>query len=859
MLNNINLQPIYKTPSDNVTEEFYIPCLQNTKKYYRVAAYFDSKALSFYSKGIEGLFKSQGKYELIISESISENDYESIKKGYDIKSKKLNGLLENFNETELSRIDNIRISNLSYLISIGLIDIKVAFTKEGIFHDKFGIFEDDNGNIVYFRGSNNETGAAIKKNYESFEVSVNWDCGFNEARKIDYAIGTFNKLWDDNEKGAYVVPFTDAIMKKIAKYNQGRVFMEKEGYFERLIEVDYDDYRVVCKNYSIINFSLSDFFIKKKFQRHILSIEDKTMIFKEMKNYTDIKKLLINIEKYCEKKQLVFRLTDTLNDYIKSKDLQIEKRAKLGIDIKNQEDSVSSGFKVFEKIVNRELKRRLRPLQMWGAFHLCMMNKAANFSVPGTGKTSIVYGAYGFLSSSDKQEVNKVVVIGPKNSFLAWKDEFVANFGNKRELNYYDIHENASNSKDRIYDLRYQSGDKNLILINYESMASLEGVLEEIIDESTLLVFDEVHKVKAIGGERATVALRISRNAKYKVVLTGTPIPNGYIDIYNMFNILYHDEYNDHFGYDKRDLSTPKEEIIKEINDKIYPFYCRATKNDLSIPLPEPDIIIEADMTNDEQELFKLIYKKLSNNVFELYIRLIQAATNPELLYEAIESHEIMNLFPELDDDKRCSNLDFHESMFDDMRSLVSKIGETTKFKKGIDIISQLVEEDKPVLVWSLFIKNIQKIAKTLRTKGYKVAIIDGSVALESREAIIRDFKDGKINVLVTNPNTMAESVSLHTICHDAVYFEYNFNLTHMLQSRDRINRLGLPDNQYTRYYYLMLQSNHIKYDSIDRKIYNRLKEKEVMMLEAIEGNSLRRVDFNDVDDVLSILDSELS
>lgn len=858
MLNELVLEPVYKTPVYDVVDEFYIPCLLNAKKYSRVAAYFDSKALAFYSKGIEGLIHKHGKYELIISESIPEEDYNQIRDGYDIKSKKVNSMLEDFDSIELNQIDQIRLSNLSYLISIGFIDIKVAFTREGIFHDKFGLFEDEEGNIVYFRGSNNETGAAIKKNYESFEVTVNWDCGFNEARKIDYAKASFKNLWNDEENGAYVVSFTDSVMKKIAKYNQGRVFMEKDAYFDNLIEVDYIDNRVVCNNYSNYDFLPSDFLIKKNFQRFLESIQEKRMVFKSMTNYTDIKKLVVKIETYCDKKGLAFRTSDKLKKFLKSKDLQIEKRAKLGIDIKNQEESVMNGFKIFEKIVTRELSRKLRPLQMWGSFHICMMNKAANFSVPGTGKTSIVYGAFGFLSSSDKSEVNKIVVIGPKNSFLAWKDEFSANFGNKRELNYYDIHEDASNKKERVFDLRYQSGDKNLIMINYESMGSLETVLHEIIDEKTLLVFDEVHKVKAIDGERAQVALRISQNAKFKVVLTGTPIPNSYADIYNMFNILYHDEYSDHFGYDIRDLKNPNDEMIQEINNRIYPFYCRATKNDLKIPLPEPDIILESDMTSLELELFKLIYTKLSKNVLELYIRLIQASSNPELLNDAIDSHELEELFPELGRDDGSSFLKPTEGLFEDMRDLISQIGNTSKFNKGIEIISQLVDEEKTVLVWSLFIKNIRKIERILVAKGYRVKIIDGAVPLEEREAIIKEFKAGKIDVIVTNPNTMAESVSLHTICHDAVYFEYNFNLTHMLQSRDRINRLGLPDNQYTRYYYLMLESHHFKYNSIDRKIYDRLKVKEAIMLEAIEGNTLRRIDFDDMDDVLSILSNEL-
>ena len=67
----------------------------------------------------------------------------------------------------------------------------------------------------------------------------------------------------------------------------------------------------------------------------------------------------------------------------------------------------------------------------------------------------------------------------------------------------------------------------------------------------------------------------------------------------------------------------------------------------------------------------------------------------------------------------------------------------------------------------------------------------------------------------------------MHQTVHDAVYFEYNFNLTFMLQSRDRINRLGLPENQYTRYYYLMTKGDVAHMGFIDRIVYKKLKDKE--------------------------------
>ena len=75
-----------------------------------------------------------------------------------------------------------------------------------------------------------------------------------------------------------------------------------------------------------------------------------------------------------------------------------------------------------------------------------------------------------------------------------------------------------------------------------------------------------------------------------------------------------------------------------------------------------------------------------------------------------------------------------------------------------------------------------------------------------------------------------------------------------MLQSKDRINRLGLKDGDYTQYYYLMLNSEDIYNNSIDEKTYNRLKEKEKIMVESIENTTLTRIDFEDIEDIRKIL-----
>jgi hypothetical protein len=139
---------------------------------------------------------------------------------------------------------------------------------------------------------------------------------------------------------------------------------------------------------------------------------------------------------------------------------------------------------------------------------------------------------------------------------------------------------------------------------------------------------------------------------------------------------------------------------------------------------------------------------------------------------------------------------------------------------------------------------------------GLSAQFIRGDIAPDRRIDLINDFKNGKYDILVTNPQTLAESVSLHSICHDAIYFEYSYNLVHLLQSKDRIHRLGLPEHQYTQYYFLRnnYNLNGYKY-SLDEQIYNRLLLKEQIMLDAVDSNNLEEHVSSDEEDINAIFE----
>jgi SNF2 family DNA or RNA helicase len=99
----------------------------------------------------------------------------------------------------------------------------------------------------------------------------------------------------------------------------------------------------------------------------------------------------------------------------------------------------------------------------------------------------------------------------------------------------------------------------------------------------------------------------------------------------------------------------------------------------------------------------------------------------------------------------------------------------------------------------------------------------------------LKEFHESNssFRVLLANPFSVAESISLHKACHTAIYLERNFNAGQFIQSKDRIHRYGLKSDDYTQYYYLTSEQ------SIDETIHERLAFKEKRMNNAIESHPI--------------------
>ena len=79
------------------------------------------------------------------------------------------------------------------------------------------------------------------------------------------------------------------------------------------------------------------------------------------------------------------------------------------------------------ELVIPDFVRRLKQYQRVSVKHMIDIPYSANFSVPGSGKTTIVYAAFSVLR--ERGEVDRLLVIGPRSCFRPWEEEFEGCFG----------------------------------------------------------------------------------------------------------------------------------------------------------------------------------------------------------------------------------------------------------------------------------------------------------------------------------------------------------------------------------------------------------------------------------------------
>lgn len=232
---NLSLKYSYRTSDDDVINDFLVPCLNYSVMYKRAAGFFSSTALVKLSQGIAGLIKNNGKMQLVVSPDLSQEDIEAIKLGYEKKEDIINKrLLESIDE-ELTSTQKDRLNLMINLIEKGILNIKIAIlnygTDVGMYHEKIGIMEDNEGNKIAFTGSYNESLNSYVNNFESLDVYTNYSQDYNRVYQKEK---DFDNLWNNSTEKLKVVDFPIAVKDKLFEkyYNRDNVKSEEQIIME---------------------------------------------------------------------------------------------------------------------------------------------------------------------------------------------------------------------------------------------------------------------------------------------------------------------------------------------------------------------------------------------------------------------------------------------------------------------------------------------------------------------------------------------------------------------------------------------------------------------------------------------------
>lgn len=455
-----------------------------------------------------------------------------------------------------------------------------------------------------------------------------------------------------------------------------------------------------------------------------------------------------------------------------------------------------------EQLARQGFARPLSSFQLRNVSRLANLPAAATFSVPGAGKTTEAL-AYLFAR---RMADEPLVVIAPKNAFGAWEEQ-LADCA-PAEPAFVRL----SGGADRIRILL--EGLPKYAIITYQQLPYVKDVLADYLAlRPSFLFLDESHRIKSgRNGVIAQAVLDLASLPVGKLIMTGTPMPQSESDLEPQFSFLYPEV---------RQPETPPSELVA-------PIYVRTTKDELGLR-PVERRVYRLEMHPLQSRVYELIRSEEARRLLGVnlatrgalrtmgraVVRLLQFASNPALLAGQLEETAQVLL------------------------AGVIQEGDSPKLEWACKRARELARTGRKTIIWSSFVSNVELISGRLADIG--ADFIHGQVGTgdeeneDTREGKIKRFHDDPAAmVLVANPAAASEGISLHTVCHHAIYVDRTFNVAHYMQSEDRIHRFGLPAEQRT--IVEVLESA----GTIDEVVRIRLGEKVERMAEALRDPAIR-------------------
>ena len=386
-------------------------------------------------------------------------------------------------------------------------------------------------------------------------------------------------------------------------------------------------------------------------------------------------------------------------------------------------------------------------------------NAYALYMDQGTGKTLPILYHIAYLASVN--EITNALIVAPLSTLGAWTRDLEKMPPSKRKW------------------------ITSLTIINYDKVWRRAEIHQATWD---CIVLDEAHSIKHRTSQRSKAVRKMGLKAKYRYILTGTPMSNGHLEEYwAQFNFMDPDifgpykRFEDRYCFVNQFYKPYKYRHVDELKTIIAANSYRITKEEcLDLPEKLDDEVIELELRE------KAKYKQMLDNFIA------------ELEIEAPNPLTRMGKLRQL-----CSGF-----IIDENRQAIELKSDKLK------VTQELLEArgDKKTVIFAEFKHSIRTITDHLKKEKISHLILDGD---QKDKNVWRTFQsDETIQVIVCQYQTANAGIDLYA--SDTIIF-YEPTLSSMIneQAKDRIHRIG--QHHPCSYYYLITKG------TVERKIYNTL------------------------------------
>ena len=447
----------------------------------------------------------------------------------------------------------------------------------------------------------------------------------------------------------------------------------------------------------------------------------------------------------------------------------------------------------------------------------------AYFMEMGTGKTKVLIDNLAMLY--DKGRVDGALIVAPKGVIGTWyNQELPTHLPNHIESVSVLWQPNINKKQKEKLDTLFETGeDLHILIMNVEAFSTEKGTefaKKFLRSHKSLVAIDESTTIKNPKAKRTKNITDLSHLAKYRRIMTGSPVTKNPLDLYSQCEFLhpYLLDFTSYYAFRNRyaEMKTlhmhgRQIQIVSnfknlgELSDTLKNFSYRVLKEDC-LDLPDKIYIKRnISLTTEQQKVYKSMKEKA------LAILNGKQVTSVSVLTQLMRLHQIT-----------CGHFVADDGSVQEVKS--------NRLNELMDVLEEI---EGKAIIWAHYQHDIKKIIKSIEKVHGPGSVVDyyGLTAQEHRQPNIKKFQeDDKCRFLVGTPQTGGYGITL-TQANTVVYYSNGYDLEKRLQSEDRAHRIG--QKKSVTYVDIMAE------ETVDEKIVKALRKK-INIASEVLGEDLR-------------------